>query len=216
MALGLRYYVQVERPESLLAQFPYYALPFIAWYPFHHLGFWMRRSDPTLTIRRYVLMGLVCLFLLASFVEAWLLGAWGLTQLAASQIKASSFLMAAAVILFALASARRRMGGSWGLAWLGRNSYFIYLSHLLLLLPAARVLTRWDAVYSVQPLFWAILVATTTVACLVAVWIITRVVPQELAVGWLGIGRGRAQRLKDVKDTAEDLVTESSSGPAGF
>lgn len=187
ISLAARYYLQIERPESLLAQFPIYALPLVAWYPFYHLGFWIRRRNPSWLSRRRVMRGLFGFFLLASMVEGWLLASRGLAEFAASQVKLSSFLMSGSLFLLAPTSIGRHGRGWSRLAWLGRNSYFIYLTHVLPLGILRSVLSKSIGLYTCQPAFVMVLFAATAASCALAVVLVLKVVPEKLATKWLGV-----------------------------
>jgi fucose 4-O-acetylase-like acetyltransferase len=120
--------------------FPWSALPFVVWYPCYHFGYLMGRfpavaPGPRL---RPALLAVALAMVAAAIIEAILLMNYSLA-LAVSQKKATS--LAFSLALFALLLALR---GAWSprpglLTFAGRNSYFIYLFHLLPLGLAARL-----------------------------------------------------------------------------
>lgn len=186
-ALVSRYCVQIEYPESVFARF--YSYPLFMWYPFYHLGFYVRRRSLELTHSRRMLMGVVVVALGLSLAEGWLLGMHGHTNFGASQIKLTSFVMSSALLLLVLAS-----GHTWGgqgapasLAWFGRNSYFVYLTHLVPLAAASRLLDGMETLYEIQPAYVFARVAAVVVVCGLAALVIARLAPKQLAMRWLGV-----------------------------
>jgi surface polysaccharide O-acyltransferase-like enzyme len=187
VALAFRYFVALEHPDSLFAEMPYYALLFTAWYPFYHLGFWIRRATRPLSIRRSTLGGLAALFLLMSLAEGLILGSSGLPVFGTSQIKASSFLMSASLCALVLVSSGPRTKGVRLLAYMGRQSYFVYLSHVAVLSVFSSALQRSSMLYSRQPLFAAALWTMTVIACGLSPLVVQRVAPVRWLAEWLGM-----------------------------
>lgn len=186
--LATRYYFQIEQPDSILAQFPLYALHPLAWYPFYHLGFWIHRTCPSWLNRQPAMTRLAGFFLLLSIAEGWLLASQGYVEFATSQLKTSSFLMSGSLVLIALSSDRRERGSSL-LASLGRNSYFIYLSHGIFLAGWSSILSRSAMLYSAQPAFFVTLTVATSISTALANSLVQHVIPAEMATKWLGVAR---------------------------
>ena len=144
--LGLTYGLRMGFPRSGMSQFPYYCVLFLMWYPCYHAGLFAAKFEITKeawfqqfarwSVALYVLLAA------ASIVEGQFLIDRGY-PLGGSQLKASSLLASVALFLLALA---RRPG--WlqpvletpSLCFLGRESYIIYLAHLLFLQKAASML----------------------------------------------------------------------------
>lgn len=137
--LTFTYVIRFEFPASPLTQFPYYCILFVVWYPFYHLGLFAAKFQIAGNARLKRLSGLVFsvyVFLVAvSMAEAISLHTLE-NRLDSSQLKASSLLASLALFVFALAGPHkvldRLLDRPW-LCFLGRESYLIYLSHLLVL-----------------------------------------------------------------------------------
>ena len=186
-ALASRYYFQLEYPESVFARF--YSYPLFMWYPFYHLGFYVRRRGLGFTRKRGLLLGVMIVALGVSLAEGWLLGMHGQTNFGASQIKFTSFVMSGAIFLLVLASGRPwgGQGAPASLAWFGRNSYFVYLTHLVPLAAASRLLDGVETLYAIQPVYVLARLAVAVVVCGLAALAIGRLAPRQLAMRWLGV-----------------------------
>lgn len=168
IGLGISYAMQSTYAEAPWARFPYYCLPFIVWGPLFQLGFWVgRRPDvvrPRSDSRWLWLAGLV---VLAAIAEGLYWDGKGLNGLATSQIKASTILVSTLVALhiFAARETRKPAAGDGALEWLGRSSYMIYLSHMMLLPKITATIRIFSPdLYSVRPA--AILIATVLTAAI--------------------------------------------------
>lgn len=136
LGLSFTYGMHFGAPESLFARFPASGLPFFVWYPFYHIGFlagrgrweetqWLRKRAKALLI---FWLGLV----IVSIGEGIWLSSQGLDGLAVSQTKVSSIFGSIFLFLSLLALFHKyKNAGPNAFAWLGRNSYFFYLFHLL-------------------------------------------------------------------------------------
>lgn len=157
------YYVSIFNQNHALSKFPLYALPFIAWYPFYHLGFFMARYKEDLLIdSRFKILSIAgfAIALLLSFCEGFY---WAYDQnynFGSSQLKITS--MTASMFLFFIAiSIKDRksfLSRKTKLTWIGQNSYAIYLTHMLFLTASQKILNRLDAADS----YYAALVLTYT------------------------------------------------------
>jgi len=191
--LALGYTVRAGHPETMAARFPYYCLPFIAWYPFFHLGFWAGRSPAPATnhAARWKAGAAVAVLLAVGEAFAW--SAFGLDELAASQIKASSFAASLLVALHVLRAppqrARRATVAARGLVWLGRNSYALYLMHMLPLRWGADAVRQHMAwLLDWRPLAVLLLVAGTVLACCACVALVRALAPAVAQRPLLGAG----------------------------
>lgn len=138
VGLSYSYAVRLYLPDEMLGRFPWYALPFIVWCPFYQLGFYLARypqRTEQLARHQRLLAGAMVLFLLLSIVEGFRLAGAGFVDLGASQLKITSFAFSAALFLW-LAAEPKQSKMSYAaepMAWLGQNSYPIYLMHMLVL-----------------------------------------------------------------------------------
>jgi fucose 4-O-acetylase-like acetyltransferase len=207
-ALAGRYYLSFNHPESALLAYPYFALPLVVWYPFYHLGFWIRRRKPELRSRRFVIAGMYLLFLVLSVAEAYFLGSRGLVSVADSQVKLSSFLMAGSLFLLAVAC----MGSGPQLplvAWFGRNSFFVYLTHIMLMEVIAQQLNMSRMLYAGRPVYVIVLAAGTILACGLALMLAQRIAPGWLSSYWLGVdhsSRGSRQSAEGSHETGSTVM----------
>lgn len=133
--IAYTYYFQTIEPSTRLSGFPAHALPFFVWYPFYHLGLvagW-RRDASRIPLR--IIIGAVLLAFAAGLLESkyWLATIGG--SFPFSQLKVSNFLYSGALFALAirLADAQTLLHKGGVLTWLGRNSYAIYLIHMLFL-----------------------------------------------------------------------------------
>lgn len=171
----------------VLGTFPYSALPFFVWYPFYHLGYLMpNRID--LSRPRYAVLALAAttaiVALLVSIAECqfWLPINSGL---ASAQFKASSAVYSIAVffvILLCLPIVGQRTPRLFAFA--GRDSYFIYLAHIIPLKVITRLATMAGLSQGTVPQV-AIVSTATLAACLLTAalarkWLPTRWQPYVL------------------------------------
>lgn len=172
--------------DHLLGEFPQNALAFWVWYPFYHLGFvasrWklpehagFQKALPWLILGWAACIGL-------SILEGWFLSADGLVKFALSQTKATSILMS--VVAFAMvlsAYGRLRSTPMRGMAWLGRSSYFVYLTHLFVFAILNRVFALAGLQFSLIT-HAVVLVIVTTAVCSVGIFIGRRLPSKVQAV----------------------------------
>lgn len=144
--LTFTYLVRIEFPASPLAHFPYYCILFLVWYPFYHLGLFAAKFHIAGDVRlRNVSAWVFALYLFlvaASMGEAVFLHRLGI-GLDTSQLKASSLLASLALFVFALSGPHKNLNRLFDqpfLCFLGRESYVIYLCHLLFLTAIASFL----------------------------------------------------------------------------
>jgi fucose 4-O-acetylase-like acetyltransferase len=151
VTLVIEYYIRLRYPNSMAAAFPYTALPFTLWIGFYWSGYLLKKDTlyddrPTLT-RRFA-VGLILIGLALSFIEAYILTSLGAT-FAGSQIRLSSFFYAFTIILAVFHSPIGNYSNP-SLAWFGERSMTIYLSHLLLIPIADRLLKK------IVPMLWQV------------------------------------------------------------
>ena len=192
LGLATTYLLQVILDGSSLSRFPFYALPFFVWYPFYHLGFvtakWRLAENRAFQSWQAVFLGLWLVGLALSASEALVLVAHDLPEFAASQIKASSILASLALFLWVASRSERGLAvkASW-LAWLGRNSYFVYLTHLLTFVALVPILQAMPALFGIQPLYIAVLTALSLLVCAGAARLGELRLPRPLQLRLMGI-----------------------------
>ena len=170
-----------------LGTFPYDALPFFVWCPFYQLGLFLRRFPSraeALGGWKALLSGLLLLLLLLSIVEAWAFGASVHPDFGASQLKLSTFAFSTVLflLLVALSNSSPSLFGVSALAWLGRNSFPIYLSHMLMLRVLSAFLAKSPLGHLGMVTNVPILTAAVLAACTVAISVIRRFSPARIRV----------------------------------
>ncbi|WP_164881839.1 acyltransferase [Paenirhodobacter populi] len=169
MSVAFTYGVRLLAPGSFWAEFPYNALPFIVWLPFYILGMIAARPVgrrlAAVAPSRFAILFLISVGL--AVAEAMMLRATHL-DLAISQLKPSSMLASASLCLFAVAwhaKAGETVLHSRVLSWLGRRSYYFYLSHMLVLLALQKVLGKVALIHGFQPLSLFLTAGLTLLIC---------------------------------------------------
>ncbi|KPF50454.1 hypothetical protein IP65_19785 [Novosphingobium sp. AAP1] len=171
-----------------LSNFPYSVLPFIVWYPFYHLGYMIANridiSRPRYGALAIALFAMI-VFLLISIAEctAWLRIN---PQLAAAQFKASSsaYSIALFFVAFLLSPILSRRVPQF-LVFAGRNSYIIYLAHIIPLKLITK-LASWVGLATGTIQQVAIVASGTFVVCLVMAAVGRRWLPDRLQPYILG------------------------------
>jgi surface polysaccharide O-acyltransferase-like enzyme len=174
------------------ARFPYYCLPFVVWAPFFHLGFWAGRRQDAVKLRSDPLwLWLAAAAVLAAVVEGVYWNERGTFGLAASQIKATSFLASVFVALHVIATRQRQRAGLMAtcLEWIGRSAYLIYLAHMLFL-PAITdaIRSAWPTLYALRPVTLLLASALTAMACILVALFVRTVTRPSIHRDLLGAG----------------------------
>ena len=140
------YGVRMGMPGSRWAHFPYDSLPFFAWYPSYHLGLFAAKfnlaEDPRLRRLSAWLIPSYLVFAAVAMAEGIYLASLD-NPLGISQLKASSLIISTIVFLLALSGRPRALAHLFNnnfLGFLGRESYAIYLTHLIFLPRVARLI----------------------------------------------------------------------------
>ncbi len=185
------YYFSAINTDHFLSQFPAYALPFFAWYPFYHSGYFMARYKNELklnsTLIKTATFGLA-LSLTLSLCEGlfWAYNhnySFGVSQLKATSLAASLFLFILAVSLSEKKTLLHRYSA---ITWLGENSYVIYLSHMLFLTIIQKILRQSDSIYSLQPLTILLSVALSLILCTGLIKTCSKILPRNISKHLLG------------------------------
>lgn len=192
-AIGLffTYYFPALHPESPISKFPAYALPFFVWYPFYHLGIYaaQRQAAGSSSFngpRKFI--ALTFIFAIAGFIEGYFWARHGNYSFGTSQLKLTNTLYSVTFFLLILSLSRSRtvFNHDSFLALAGRNSYAVYLVHMILLTPIQRFLGSYPAIIGLQPVYIFLSTSMTLFACIALVLLLRRLLPQRLAGMILG------------------------------
>lgn len=182
------YYVSIIDPTSIFSRFPLYAIPFFVWYPFYHMGYFIAKYKKDLSKLRTPLIYALIGFLTVSIIEGVLWGYSGNYSFGVSQLKASS--LAFSLVLFILIVSRSKnsfcMSQSSFLAWLGLNSYPIYLMHILPLGVTRKLLSKVDMIYLIQPVFILLSTVISIALCCIVIVLTKRFLPISVTKRILG------------------------------
>nr|CAD6631987.1 hypothetical protein RFYW14_04574 [Pseudorhizobium flavum] len=166
--LSFTYAAQATTTFGKFGTFPYSALPFFVWYPFYHFGFVVAKYDLPHRLQRIKINHLIAVALLAllsAVLEAF--GLWyDKPSLASSQLKATSLLCSFVVAMLVLRLSSTSFSPPQALVTLGRSSFFIYLTHLLVLIAVEPLMRRVPLLTEVQALYIPVLV----IVVLAAMW----------------------------------------------
>lgn len=187
---ALIYYFRTQQPESVWAQFPVSNVVFIVWYPFYHLGLVLAMYKQTLNLERIkpsILPAAILVSLLCSFGESALWLKSGFNQYAASQLQASNFLYSLLVVLFVVfwSGKKNIIDSTTALTWLGRNSYTIYLIHLIFL-GVAKKLPVPASLYAFQPFYILLTTAISIIGCTLFIIIFNKLFGKKISAMVLG------------------------------
>lgn len=167
--------------DSWAASFPFSAAVFFVWYPFFHLGFYLSKYNPKISIRIVA----IPVLLILCMIEAFYLNNVSGYEFATSQIKTSSFALSFAICLFVY-----KMKGAnvtcKPLSFLGINSFSIYLLHMLFL-PRATTLAYKLNLIDRFPFISILFIAAITMACaVIATVVIKRLLPPKTSALIIG------------------------------
>lgn len=176
-------------PDYILGRFPFNGLPFFVWYPFYHAGYFLARYKINLNGSHAARLACGFVFFVAlSLLEgfAWAYG--GNYSFGISQLKLTSFAASLALFLLAISLSTETtiLNGRSAVSWLGVHSYAIYLTHILTLTAASRLLMRSDTLYALQPLFIVASTVLSLAGCAVLIMLTKRMLPALLSRNILG------------------------------
>lgn len=169
VGLAFSYHIRLQ-PSGFFSTFPGNSLIFLFWYPFYHVGLLIRlRGFDTVlqTTKPALLWSLLILTLTFSLLEGYFWANRGHYEIGVEQIKASSFAASLVLILIAVsyAGGRSRLDGESWLTFLGRNSYAIYLIHLLPMSLFRAWVGRSGPLFEVQPAYIGVAVLVALASC---------------------------------------------------
>lgn len=169
------YYYTAFHRLSIFSNFPANAILFFVWYPFYHAGYFISRHmrDHIANKPRIAVPAIVYSILLACALIEGLY--WAINQnypLGVSQLKATSLAASFALFIITLYAEKLNtpLHTASALSWLGKNSYAIYLTHMLPLIAARKFLKGQESIYNIQPLSITIITATSITACTLLIY----------------------------------------------
>ena len=190
IGITLTYLLNLGYFDTEFSQFPFYVLPFYAWYPFYHLGVWVKKKGfieknlpLDLTIK---FLSFYLLFLILSFFEASILSQHGLYSFAISQIKVSSFLCSLFLCL-SIVALHARYTDPGSISWIGKYYFSIYLMHMLFLSFLENIIKQnYIDLYNRQPLTILLEIIVVIIACSGVIALINKFLPKSLSAIILG------------------------------
>ena len=190
IGITVTYLLNLKYFNSEFSQFPFYVLPFYAWYPFYHLGVWVNkkgfieRNLPLDLTIKFLLFYL--LFLLLSFLEAVILSQHGLYSFAISEIKVSSFFCSLFLCLSIVALYAKYTDPGL-ISWIGKYYYSIYLMHMLFLDFSENIIKQnYLGLYNSQPLTIFLEIILVIIACSAIIALINKFLPKNLSAIIIG------------------------------
>jgi peptidoglycan/LPS O-acetylase OafA/YrhL len=165
--------------DRAFGKFPLAGILFIYWYPFFHFGVFvnMFREEVNEWIcrgKRLILYLVPACFLLALF-EGFFWCHQGFISIGTSQIKASSFTLSFLLFLVSLSYQHKNSFFDTKLiAWLGRGSFVIYLSHMFALGRVKALLSQFEFIFQTQPLFIFLATSVTLSLCALLILLIEK------------------------------------------
>lgn len=192
-AIGLfaTYILRTIFIDSSFGKFPLSDIFFIYWYPFFHFGVFtsMYREvvDRWVYRAKKVIIFLVPLVFLLTLLEGFFWSYRGFISLGASQVKASSFTLSFMIFLLLLRFQNQAVFFDTRLvAWLGRGSYVIYLSHNFALVRVETLLSKSGFIFQMQPLFIFLGTSITLALCAFLILLIEKS-PMQKIKQYIGI-----------------------------
>ena len=190
IGITVTYLLNLKYFNTEFSQFPFYVLPFYAWYPFYHLGVWVNkkglieRNLPLDLTIKFLLFYL--LFLLLSFLEAVILSQHGLYSFALSEIKVSSFFCSLFLCLSIVALYAKYTDPGL-ISWFGKYYYSIYLMHMLFLDFSENIIKQnYIGLYNSQPLTIFLEIILVIIACSAIIALINKFLPKSLSAIIIG------------------------------
>ena len=167
--------------------FTYIKIPFLSWLSFFYLGIYFRQWPGTLQHAKAAwLAGTAALFLFLSLVEGGILIHFDYFEFGISDIKYTTLLYSAAVLVL-FATSRQRVRWPRFLTVLGDYSFGIYLIHGFITRVFHRALMpHAQGLYNVQPLYQALIVVAVILFCCGIVYVTREVVGKTWASKVLG------------------------------
>ena len=185
VSVAVLYYVRLRYHDHPYARFPFTALPFTTWAVFFYLGFYLKGERLLGLIRNNSLTVVLVSLFIGNLVESVLLSSYtGVASVAASQVKATTFLYTSGVCIYALIYSPSVLEGNRSLIWIGRRSYVIYLCHMLFLSQVSKILVP---LLHIQIIYIpSAVVASISLACL-CILVAERILPPIFCSSILGI-----------------------------
>ncbi|MBB6056690.1 acyltransferase [Tolumonas osonensis] len=178
-------------PDFIWSRFPFNALPFFVWYPFYCFGYIVSRYNVEAEIKKLnsIKLFVVLLFSLGlAFIEALFWAYHNNYGFGVSQLKITSFI--ASITLFIMivhfSGKLTCMSNSSMFTWLGKNSYSIYLLHLLFLPRIQFIFNKSEWLYSFQPAFIITTILATIICCAGLILVIKCAMPLKVSKNILG------------------------------
>lgn len=192
LTIGAAYYARIEFPGSLLGRFPYYALPFSAWIVFYATGFCLKDHKASKKGFLMFVISVISCLLLSAIESIYLLKLTGDGLFASSQVKLSNCLLSIVLIRFVLTYEFNFSSAANVFSWLGKKSYVIYLSHLLIVNAFSMTIPVGNGIYSQQWLYIPLATIVVTALVSLCVYFAELLLPDRLCIWILGVRKGNS------------------------
>ena len=147
-----------------IREFPYNVLPFFVFLPFYIGGLLAARMPEIFGVPKWLLTTCIAASVVLSILEAFALS--DARDLAVSQLKLSSMITSGFVCLAVIRFYDAEKVYSPGIfPWLGRRSYYFYLSHMLVLGPVIKLFGSAHKLADLQVVFVPLTAMTTLAIC---------------------------------------------------
>lgn len=188
LSVAALYWARIEYPNHHLVKFPSLtSISFTTWMIFYYLGFYIRTNPITKMQHGFLLCAITVSFFLSVTESIFISTSLGAPALAASQVKVTTYLYAISLSILALQYGSGILGKVGYLAWAGKRSYVLYLSHMLFLKPITQVFGEFSIIRNNQLIEIPLSLVTTVLAASACIAISERLLPPQLAFYILGI-----------------------------
>ena len=163
-------------------EFPYSGLPFFVWLPFYLGGLLASRKKSSLKqIPKGIFTTCIAAGVSLSLVEAFLVLV-DFRSLAMSQLKLTSMITTGVICVMAVSCFKpNQQHGTYFLSWVGRRSFYFYLSHMMVLGKVQRALQEISVLFDSQILFIAVSSMVTILICASGAWTLEAILQRREA-----------------------------------
>lgn len=170
--------------------FYWYILPFYSWVIFYEAGLLVGGRDKKIFIPKnaylFILAAIFISLLISRLEGTILLLKYNNLRFAVTQVKYSSFLYSACIILGFLFVREHFRYWPKLLIAIGNYSFGIYLIHVIVLNKVVNIVQKSNTIYSLQPLYQPIVVLITILICFILISAARELLPKSFCRKVLG------------------------------